>query len=157
MNVHFDGKIMWVNWKRRVGSNFKTYNDFSALIFYDGRDMGEITCGCRWLEKDGDTLIAAADVLGGPDWARHAKVVVDVARNGGPITARVHAIKALSRLLQGCHADGLEGSGAWPFTWLHPDDPRATNAMLCAEALDGGLRAMEALRLAGLTTRGVTA
>jgi len=43
------------------------------------------------------------------------------------------------------------------FTSLHPDDPRATNAMRCAEAVDRGLRAMEALRLAGLTTRGVTA
>lgn len=111
---------------------------------------------CRWLEKDGDMLIAAAELLGGPDWAERARVIVAVARNGGPITARVRAIKALSRLLHGRHADGLDGFGAWPFTWLHPDDPRATNAMLCAEALDRGLRAMEALRLAGLTTRGVT-
>jgi len=112
---------------------------------------------CRWLEKEGDTLIAAADVLGGPEWAERARVIVTVARNGGPVTARVPAIRALSRLLHGRHADGLEGAEAWPFTWLHPDDPRATEAMLCAEALDRGLRAMEALRLAGLTTRGVTA
>lgn len=41
---------------------------------------------CRRLEKDGDTLIAAADLIGGPDWAGRAQVVVDVARNGGPVT-----------------------------------------------------------------------
>jgi len=112
---------------------------------------------CRWLEDEGDTLIASADLLGGPAWSERAKVVVAVARNGGPITARVHAIKALSRLLHGNHADSLDGCGAEVFTSLHPDDPRATNAMRCAEAVDRGLRAMEALRLAGLTTRGVTA
>ena len=112
---------------------------------------------CRWLEEEGDTLVASADLLGGPEWAERAKVIVAVARNGGPVTARVHAIKALSRLLSGCHADEFGGAESWPFTWLHPDDPRATNAMLCAEALDRGLRAMEALRLAGLTTSGVTA
>ena len=112
---------------------------------------------CRWLENEGDTLIASADLLGGPEWADRAKVIVAVARNGGPVTARRKTLKALSALLSGCHADELEGCEAWPFTLLHPDDPRATNAMLCAEALDRGLRAMEALRLAGLTTRGVTA
>ena len=112
---------------------------------------------CRWLETDGDRLIAAADLLGGPEWSERARVIVAVARNGGPITARVHAIKALRKLLHGDHADSLDGCDAVVFTSLHPDDPRATNAMRCAEALDHGLRAMEALRLSGLTTRGMTA
>jgi len=111
----------------------------------------------RWLEEEGDALIAAADLLGGPDWSHRARAVVAVARNGGPITARVHAIKALRKLLHGDHADSLDGCDAVVFTSLHPDDPRATNAMRCAEALDHGLRAMEALRLSGLTTRGMTA
>jgi hypothetical protein len=84
-------------------------------------------------------------------------VIVAVARNGGPITARVHTLNALSGLFQGGHADSLDGSEAFLFSSLHPNDPRATDAMRCAEALDRGLRAMEALRLAGLTTRGVTA
>ncbi|MEI4233426.1 hypothetical protein [Roseovarius sp. D22-M7] len=112
---------------------------------------------CRWLEDNGDMLIAAADLLGGADWAERARVIVTVARTGGPVTARVHTLEALSRLLHGGHADSLDGSEAFLFSSLHPDDPRATNAMRCAEALDRGLRAMEALRLAGLTTRGVTA
>jgi len=108
----------------------------------------------RWLEEEGDALIAAADLLGGPDWADRARAVVAVARQGGPVTARVRTLAALRHLLHGGHADL---PGAWPVPDLHPDDPQATSAMLCAEALDRGLRAMEALRLAGLTQRGVTA
>jgi len=39
----------------------------------------------------------------------------------------------------------------WRFACVHPDDPEATCAMLCSEALDRGIRAFEALRLAGIT------
>jgi hypothetical protein len=82
---------------------------------------------CRWLEDDGDMLIATADLLGGPDWAERAQAVVAVARNGGPVSARVRTLAALSRLLHCAHTDGLV---RWPVPDLHPDDPRATGAML---------------------------
>lgn len=122
--------------------------------------LRHVTCArdfCRWLEQDGDQLIAAAHLLGGPDWAFRAEGIVATARNGGPVSAKCKTLRALSGLLHGCVADRLEGSASWPPISLDPDDPRAITAMRCAEALDRGLRAMEALRLAGLNTRGVTA
>ena len=107
---------------------------------------------CRWLADEGDNLIAAVRLLGGPEWAERAAGIVATARNGGPLTASLRTIVALSKLLHGSHANDIDSFEAWPFTWLHPDDPRATNAMRCADALDDGLSAMDALRRAGLTT-----
>jgi hypothetical protein len=101
---------------------------------------------CRWLEEEGDNLIAAVLLLGGPGWAKRAAGVVAAAREGDPLTTSCNTIKALSCLLHGSHAGDMESFGAWPYTWLHPDDPRATNAMRCADALDSGLRAINALR-----------
>lgn len=80
--------------------------------------------------------------------------MVVTARKGGNIAARRNTLAALNRLLNGSYASLLEGQEAWLFSTLHPDDPSATRAMLCAEALDRGLRALEALRLAGITTLG---
>ena len=102
----------------------------------------------RWLQDEGDNLIAAARLLGGPEWARRAAAVVATARDGGPLTAKSNTINALSDLLHGSHACDLESFEAWPFTWLHPDDPRATNAMRCADAIDAGLRAINTQRAA---------
>lgn len=100
----------------------------------------------RWLEEEGDSLIAATRLLGGPEWAERAAGFVAAARNGGPLTTSCNTIRALSQLLHGSHTSDIEGFEAWPYTWLHPDDPRATNAMRCADALDSGLRAINALR-----------
>ena len=106
---------------------------------------------CRWLGDHGDNLIAAVQLLGGPGWAGRAARVVAKARKGDPLMASRSTIVALSKLLHGSHTSDMECFEAWPFTWLHPDDPRATNAMRCADALDDGLSAMDALRRAGLT------
>lgn len=116
---------------------------------FDTTQFGQVTAAKdfrRWLQDEGDNLIAAARLLGGPEWAERAAAVVALARDGGPLTESRNAIKALSQLLHGNHASDIESFEAWPFTWLHPDDPRATNAMRCADALDAGLGAINALR-----------
>ena len=106
---------------------------------------------CRWIEDHGDNLIAAVRLLGGEEWADRAVGVVAKARKGDPLMASRRTIVALSKLLHGSHTSDMENCEAWPFTWLHPDDPRAMNAMRCTDALDDGLSAMDALRRAGLT------
>ena len=125
---------------------FERASTTSAL---DAALLGQVTSAQdfrRWLEDEGDNLIAAVRLLGGPEWAERAARVVGAARDGGPLTASRNTIKALSELLNGSHACDMESFEAWPFTSLHPDDPRATNAMRCADALDSGLRAINALR-----------
>ena len=107
---------------------------------------------CQWLRDEGDNLIAAVQLLGGPGWAKRGAGIVAHARDGGPLMASRGTIVALSKLLHGSHAGEIESFEAWPFTWLHPDDPRATNAMRCADALDCGLSAIDELRRAGLRT-----
>lgn len=108
----------------------------------------------RWLQDEGEALIASADLLGGTSGAARARVIVATAREGGDLAARRSSLVALHRLLQGRSVGCLEGPEAWRFSLLHPDDPRATRAMLCAEALERGMRALEALRLLGISTVG---
>jgi hypothetical protein len=47
-------------------------------------------------------------------------------------------------------AQDLKSQEALCFARLHPDDPRADVARRCAEAMSRGVRALEALRLAGI-------
>lgn len=53
----------------------------------------------RWLQEDGDHLIASADLLGGPNWARRARSVVKAAREGRDLSARREALKGLHHFL----------------------------------------------------------
>lgn len=116
----------------------------------------EIACAFRrWLREDGDTLVAAAELLGGPKWARHASAVVTCARNGGDLQTRRRDLARLARLLRLEFTDDLSRPEATRFAALYPDDPQATDAMYCAEAVSRGGRALEALWLAGLPGRGV--
>jgi len=110
-----------------------------------------------WLRDEGDILVSAADVLGGQIWARKAKEIVVTARTGGNVAARRKTLIALRQLLHRDDACLLNKDDAWRLMSLHPDDPKATRAMLCADAIGRGIRAFEALRLAGVTSisRGV--
>lgn len=105
----------------------------------------------NWLRQDGEALIAAASLLGGPKWARLATSVVANARAGHDIAARRGDLDNLRRLLHLEFTDRLDCIEARRFLAIHPDDPRADQARRCAEALDHGVRALEALRLAGLS------
>lgn len=104
-----------------------------------------------WLRQDGESLIAAANLLGGSKWSSLAKSIVDNARAGHDIAARRGDLDALRRLLHLDFTDRLDCIEARRFASIHPDDPRADQARLCAEAIDRGIRALEALRLAGLS------
>lgn len=104
----------------------------------------------QWLCTEGDALISAADLLGGHIRAAKAKEIVVTARKSGNVAARRKTLAALQRLLCGDYARFLEGDEAWRFMSLHPDDPKATCAMVCAEALGRGIRAFEALHIAGI-------
>ena len=127
--------------------NHKPSININALL----RHTSKANDFVRWLSEDGDALVTAADLLGGKTWAAKAKEVVISARTGGNVVARRNTLMALRRLLCGEYARFLDRPEAWRFASLHPDDPSATSAMLCAEALDHGLRALEALRLVGIT------
>lgn len=116
----------------------------------------EIACAFRrWLREDGDSLVAATQLLGGQQWARRASAVVTCARNGGDLQARRRDIARLARLLRLELVDDLSRPEAARFAALDPDDPWASEAMRCAEAISRGGRALEALWLAGLLGRGV--
>ncbi|KRS18954.1 hypothetical protein [Roseovarius indicus] len=108
----------------------------------------------RWLCEDGDTLVAAADLLGGPNWARRASTVVTCARNGGDLHTHRQTLARLAKLLRLEFVDDLSRPEAARFVALHPDDPRATDAMVCADAVLKGRRALEALWLAGIPGHG---
>jgi hypothetical protein len=119
------------------------------------RNMNIAEAFRRWLCHDGDTLVAAADLVGGPKWARRASAVVTCARNGGDLQTRRRDLARLARLLRLELVDDLSRPEAARFAALHPDDPRSSEAMHCAEAVSRGSRALEALWLAGLPGRGV--
>lgn len=104
----------------------------------------------RWLQEDGDHLIASANLLGGPNWAWRAQSLVKAAREGRDLSTRRVALADLHRLLHLDLAKDLESPEALRFARLHPDDPRADVARRCAEAMSRGVRAFEALRFAGI-------
>ena len=103
-----------------------------------------------WLREEGDVLVSAAALLGGEPCAAKAEGTVTTARQGGNVAARRTTLVALRGLLEGAYADQLDRDEAWRFAALHPDAPDATRAMRCADALGRGIRAFEAVRLAGV-------
>jgi len=105
-----------------------------------------------WLRTEGDVLISSTDLLGGRIWATKAREIVATARKGGNLAAHRKTLIALRRLLHGHHAQFLDREEAWRFASLHPDSVEATRAMLCADALGRGIRAFEALHLAGVAS-----
>jgi len=115
------------------------------------RHVGKADEFVSWLKDEGDVLVSAAALLGGAPWAAKAEGVVTTARQGGNLAARRKTLIAIRELLQGDFADRLDRDEAWRFAALHPDAPEATRAMRCADALGRGIRAFEALRLAGVT------
>lgn len=78
-----------------------------------------------------------------------ARAVVTCARNGGDLQTRRRDIGRLARLLRLDFVDDLSRPEAARFAALHPQDPRAEEAMYCADAVTRGARALEALWLAG--------
>lgn len=107
-----------------------------------------------WIH-DGDQLVAAADLLGGADWSARAAAVVEVVRAGSEPAEHLIDLQALRRLLSLELVDDIGSPEAVRFATLHPDDPRADDARLCAEALERGLEAVAALERAAVPHREV--
>ena len=99
-----------------------------------------------WLSDSGGDLIDAADLLGGSKWLPVALRVIHVAEAGGDLGAVLRELKQLRGLLQLEFVADLRSDEARCFLRVHPDDPRADNARVCAEALDQGIRALGHIR-----------
>lgn len=98
----------------------------------------------NWLRADADKLVSAARLLGGDRWENRATYVTDALAYGAePEELRVE-LAGLHRLLTLEFTDDLDAPEAHYFLMVHPDDPRADEAQLCAEALDRGLEVMRA-------------
>lgn len=97
-----------------------------------------------WLRSDADKLVSAALLLGGQCWEDRAISVID-AIDFGVEPEEVDADLAdLHRLLTLEYVDHLNGEEAQYFIAVHPDDPRADDARLCAESLERGLKVLRA-------------
>ncbi|MCZ4262609.1 hypothetical protein O4G76_17365 [Limimaricola sp. G21655-S1] len=97
-----------------------------------------------WLRADADKLVSAARLLGGDRWQDRAAYVTDAVAVGAEPEELVADLNDLHRLLTLEFADNLEAPEAHHFFLVHPDDPRADDARLCAEALERGLEVMRA-------------
>ena len=65
--------------------------DIRALL----RHMNKASDFIRWLRAEGDSLVAAADLLGGRKWAARARAVVEAAQAGNDLAVRSVRIVAL--------------------------------------------------------------
>ncbi len=95
-----------------------------------------------WLRDGGNHLAASADLLGGRKWRNRANVVIAAVMDGAPLTGLVDDLADLHKLLTLEFTDDLDSDEAALFFSVHPDDPRADEARLCAEALERGLAAI---------------
>ena len=104
-----------------------------------------------WLrEGGGDALVRAADLLGGPEWSERAAAVATAIAQGDEPSGHMAELRALRRLLWLDRADAPGSVEAALLVSIHPDDPRADEARICAEALARGVVALEALARAGV-------
>lgn len=102
-----------------------------------------------WLRDGGEGLTAAAELLGGEKWKDRADAVLAALIDGVMPADLIDELSDLHRLLTLEFADDLDSAEAALFFAVHPDDPKADEARLCAEALERGLRAMAMVAAAG--------
>ena len=95
-----------------------------------------------WLSEHGDQMVAAAELLGGQAWRDRAESVRVAVSGGGPLVELISELSDLYQLLSLEFTDDLDSVEAALFFAVHPDDPRADEARLCAEALERGLAAL---------------
>lgn len=96
-----------------------------------------------WLREDGHDLVSSAELLGGDFWKDLAREVVEAVERGARIEDVDDELRQLHRLLSLEFVDDLSSVEAGRFLSVHPDDPRADLARLCAEALEKGLDAFD--------------
>jgi hypothetical protein len=104
----------------------------------------------EWLREDSARLVSAAGLLGGERWERRAAVVAEAMVRGAEPEDVEANLAALRRLLTlECAAD-FDSPEAVLFLRVHPDDPRAEDVRLCAEALERGLDSMSGMAAMGV-------
>jgi hypothetical protein len=104
-----------------------------------------------WLrELGGDALVQAADLLGGPEWSGRAAAVATAIAEGDDPSDHMSELRALRRLLWLERADAPGTVEATLLASVHPDDPRADEARICAEAMARGVVALDVLARAGI-------
>lgn len=91
-----------------------------------------------WL-RDGEALLDAADLLGGPLWRDRAETVVAGLRDGDAASRHLPALRRVSALLTLRFVDDPFSPEARRFAGIHPDHPRADNARRCAERMVRGV------------------
>lgn len=103
-----------------------------------------------WLRQDEDRLVASALLLGGKAWQNRALNVIRDISAGAPIFELLPDLQALRNLLMLDLVDNFASEEARLFAMVHPDDPRADDARICAEALERGVTAISVLMAAGV-------
>ena len=104
-----------------------------------------------WLRQGGgEALVQAAELLGGPKWSGRAATAATAIAEGDDPSSHLAELRALRRLLWLDRADAPGSVEAALLASLHPDDPRADEARICAEAVARGVAALEALAMAGV-------
>lgn len=108
------------------------------------------TAFTNWLRDDGDPLATAADLLGSTKWRNRADAILAAVKNGVPPSNLIDELSELHKLLTLEFVDDIGSHEAALFFAINPDDPRADQARLCAEALERGLAAMAIVTAAGV-------
>ncbi len=99
-----------------------------------------------WLHDHANDLLDAVGLLGGRRWVARTEALIRAIRKGRAPSDHLVDLKAVSRLLHLDYSDRPGSEEELRFTEIHPDDPRADNARVCAEALDRGITAIEGLQ-----------
>lgn len=97
-----------------------------------------------WLRTDADRLVAAAQLLGGTVWEDRAISLIDAVACGVEPEELEADLVDLHRLLALEYTDNLDTPEAELFLAVHPDDPRADDARLCAEGIERGVETIRA-------------
>ena len=105
-----------------------------------------------WLRSDGEQLIDAAELIGGDRWRLRALEVIQAAAEGVPAGDLYAELAVLRDPLTLEPTNDPWSDEATRLAEIHPDGPRATSAMLCAEALARGLDALD--HMDGARTQG---
>ncbi|MCB2095785.1 MAG: hypothetical protein H6901_00670 [Rhodobacteraceae bacterium] len=112
------------------------------------RHVRTIEAFAAWLRDRSDDLIDAVDLLGGAHWVTRTADTVHAIRKGATLESRLADLKEIRRFLHLEYAGRPGSEEQARFAAVHPDDPRADTARLCAEALDRGIAGIEAIERA---------
>ena len=110
-----------------------------------------------WLRENADHLVKAADLLGGWEWAARAEAVAEAIAESAEPADLFLELEGLRRLLSLDFTDDVTSDEALFFAAVHPDDPRADDARICAEALQRGVASLEVLGQADVRRTGEAA